>query len=64
MIDDDVPDHAWEEARDFFEDVLERVKAVGATIERTGRVTELQRKALDNWESAVARWIDRESQRR
>jgi hypothetical protein len=57
MIEDEVSDEAKDRASDFFEDVLEHVTSVGETIERLGAVTERQRRALDNWEDGVGRWI-------
>ncbi|MCI0421503.1 MAG: hypothetical protein L0312_20140 [Acidobacteria bacterium] len=57
LIEDDVPDWAKDKAPDFFEDVAEKVRSVGETIERMDSVTDGQRRALNNWESGVRRWI-------
>ncbi len=58
LIEDDVPERAWDKAQAFFESVQTGVKAVRATIARTSRVTENQLRAFDNWEAAVGKWID------
>lgn len=57
MIDDEIPDHAWNKAAEFFEDV--RAKAIGVreTLGRTGWVSEGQERALNNWRDGVRKWI-------
>lgn len=57
LIDDEIPDYAWNKAPEFFEDVRDGVMEVQGTIERTGRVSEGQEKALNNWKDGVSRWI-------
>jgi hypothetical protein len=58
LIEDDLPERAWDKAQAFFESVQTGVKDVRATIARTSRVTEAQLRALDNWEAGVGKWID------
>ena len=57
LIDEDVPEWAWDKAAEFFEDVRDSVCAVEDTITTTGRVTAAQQIALDNWEESVCEWI-------
>ena len=57
-IEDDVPERAWDKAAEFLESVQAGVADVRTTIDRTKRVTERQLRALDNWETAVGKWID------
>jgi len=56
-IEEEVGDYAKSKAGEFFEDIEQKVKDVGQTIERTNRVTEAQQKALDGWEAGVRKWI-------
>lgn len=58
LIEDDLPERAWDKAAEFFEDVQQKVADVRATVERLQRVSEPQLRALDNWEAAVGKWID------
>lgn len=57
LIEDEVPDWAKEKASDFFEDVEEKVREVGKTIEARGMCTERQYNALQGWERGVRGWI-------
>lgn len=57
-IEDDLPDHAWDKAAEFIEDVEAKVKAVQTTISLSKTVSERQQAALDSWESAIGKWID------
>jgi hypothetical protein len=57
LIEDDVPEAAFDKAGEFFESVGERTKAIQETIARTGEATDNQVTALENMESAVSRWI-------
>jgi archaellum component FlaC len=56
-IDEDLPEHAWDAASDFFEDVREKVSQVVERIETTKSVSDKQLAALDGWESGVRKWI-------
>ena len=58
LIDVDVPDGVYDRCADFLDDVRSQVSDVGETVARTGRVTERQRDALDNWTAAVEKMID------
>lgn len=58
MIDEEMPDKAWNEATEFLEDVREQCSGVVETIERSQRVSEKQQKALNNWERAVTNWME------
>lgn len=57
MIEEELPDAAYAQAKDFFDDVLERVEAVYATIEANERVTDRQMSALVGWRRGVQKWI-------
>lgn len=57
LIEDDLPDRAWDKAGEFFEDVQEKVKSVLLTLQQTGVVTPRQQSALDSWEAAIRKWI-------
>lgn len=57
LIDDEVPERAWDVAADFFDDIRDKVVAVQETITQTNHVTEKQQQALDNWEAGVRKWI-------
>ena len=58
LIDDDVPESAWDTAAEFFESVRDGVVDMQETIDDTGFVTTKQQKALDNWEAGVRKWIN------
>ena len=58
MIEEEVPERAWDKARDFLESVQTGVAGVRETIVRTNRVTDKQQTALDNWERAVDKWVN------
>lgn len=45
---------------EFLDDVKTKVGAVCKTIEKTGRVTEKQQKALDSWQEAVNKFKERD----
>ncbi len=53
LIEEDLP----ERAEDFGESVAEKVRDIRAWIEENDHATENQRKALENMEQAVLRWI-------
>ena len=57
MIDDDVPDKAKDKAGEFFDDVRDKVVSMSETLTATGRCSEKQQQALDNWQAAVSKWI-------
>ena len=57
LIDEEVPEYAWDKAAEFFEDIREKAIEVGETIENSGHVTDKQASALENWEAGVRRWI-------
>lgn len=57
LIDEDLPERAWDKAAEFFEDIQTKVKAVKLTVEQTSTVTDRQQAALDSWEEAVRKWI-------
>jgi hypothetical protein len=52
-----VDEHVREEREDFFGSVVKKAKAIGATIEKTNRVTAGQREALDNMLEGVRKWV-------
>lgn len=57
LIDEDVPEWAWDKAPEFFEDIRQKAVDVGETITQTQRVSEKQASALENWEGGVRKWI-------
>ena len=56
-IQNDISDSAYSKATEFFDSVSEKVREVIATIETSGNVTTSQVRALENWESAVNKWV-------
>ena len=57
LIEDEIPDAAWDKASDFFEDIKEKVESVQENIESNERATAAQITALRNWKSGVCKWI-------
>lgn len=57
LIDEELPQKAWDTAPELFEDIREKVASVQETIQNSGEVTERQQNALDNWEDCVRKWI-------
>lgn len=57
LIDDELPEAAWDKASDFFEDIKDKVGDMEETIRRLERVTPAQARALENWEAGIRRWI-------
>lgn len=57
LIDEDVPEWAWDKSPDFFEKIQERVRSMSDWIEDHEHVTEKMADALDNMEAGVRKWI-------
>jgi len=57
LIDEEVPERAWDRAASFFEDVREKVVDMSQTIHNTGRCTERQAKALEGWKAGISKWL-------
>jgi hypothetical protein len=57
LIDEEVPDSAWDKAADFFESVKEGLLSMEETIRETDAVTPKQERAIKNWDESVRKWI-------
>ena len=57
-IDDDIPERKKLKNPDYFESTEARAQAIADTIERTNRVTQAQRTALDNILAGLLKWVD------
>jgi hypothetical protein len=57
LIDNDVPDHAWDKASTFFEGIRDKVAGISEWIEENEHVTKKMAESLDNMERGVKKWI-------
>ena len=57
MVDEDVPEKAWDKAAEFFENARRMAVEIGESITQSGNVTAKQAQALQNIKSGVAKWI-------
>ena len=57
LIDDDVPDHAWDRSPDFFESIQDKITSMSEWIEEKKHVTKAMQDSLDSMERGVRKWI-------
>jgi len=57
LIENEVPERAWDQGADFFEGIRERAKEMSDWIEEHEHVTPKMAKALDGMERGVRKWI-------
>lgn len=57
IIDEEIPEKAWDRAASFFEDIREKVIDVGQTIRTNDKVSERQMRALEGWKAGVSKWL-------
>ena len=57
LIDNEVPDHAWDTSPDFFESIREKVNSMSEWIEENEHITPRMQKSLDGMEQGVRKWI-------
>jgi hypothetical protein len=56
-IEDDVPDRAKEQNGEYFEDVEEKAKSIGLTVETSRHATPGQLNALANMLQGIEKWL-------
>jgi len=57
IIDEDIDGETYSKGEDFFGGVSSRAEDIGATIERTNKVSPAQKQALDNMLAGVRKWL-------
>lgn len=57
LLDDEIDEETFNKSPSFFESVRDGVVSISETIGNTHRVTPNQRRALDNWEAGVRKWL-------
>jgi len=57
LIDEEVPEEAFDKAGEMFESIRKGAVDMQEKIQTWGSVTEGQQTALDNWEENVRKWI-------
>lgn len=57
LVEEELPDGAYERGQEFFDSVLEKSRAIAETVEARGLVTAAQAAALRNMEAGVRRWL-------
>lgn len=53
---DELPEETIDKAPEFFEDVRSNAVSMQETLNRTGRCSDKQARAIRNWTSSVEKW--------
>ena len=57
LIDNEIPEWAWDKSPEFFEGICERVGSISEWVEEKEHITQKMADSLDNMERGVRKWI-------